>query len=29
MHNLLTDVAGIAVGHATDLGLASGATAIE
>ena len=28
MHNLLTDVAGIAVGHATDLGLASGATAI-
>lgn len=28
MHNLLTDVAGIAVGHATDLHLASGATAI-
>lgn len=28
MHNLLTDVAGIAVGHATDLVLGSGATAI-
>src|SRR5260370_38083472 len=28
MRNLLTDVAGIAVGHATDLALGSGATAI-
>lgn len=28
MRNLLTDVAGISVGHATDLDLASGATAI-
>ena len=28
MHNLLTDVAGIAVGHATDLALGSGVTAI-
>ncbi len=28
MRNLLTDIAGIAVGHATDLGLGSGATAI-
>jgi L-aminopeptidase/D-esterase-like protein len=28
VHNLLTDVAGIAVGHATDLVLGSGVTAI-
>lgn len=28
MHNLLTDIAGIAVGHATDLRLGSGVTAI-
>ncbi len=28
MHNLLTDIAGISVGHATDLALGSGATAI-
>ena len=28
MRNLLTDIAGIAVGHATDLGLGSGATAV-
>ncbi len=28
MHNLLTDIPGIAVGHATDLALGSGATAV-
>ena len=28
MHNLLTDIAGVAVGHATDLRLGSGVTAI-
>ena len=28
MHNLLTDIAGLSVGHATDLDLASGVTAV-
>ncbi len=28
MHNLLTDISGVAVGHATDLELASGVTAV-
>lgn len=28
MHNLLIDIAGVAVGHATDLGMATGVTAV-